>query len=1280
MKEKARERRYTTLTNYSIECCDMELTYEVIIDTKQAKVATEEIEDYFNDLSKSADKTVKRVAEFGGMLVEEMKQGKMSTKEMTESISALQLEIKRRIAEEKELGQEERNQLKHTQVELNNLQRKINEIDIVGRKNHAQELQRKKAEEMAIRKKAALEESALKKKMRMEEVARQQQKRADEAEMRRQNRLNTRMGIASSRRMGMAIKSAGGSIGAMGGMVSSMAGMAKFGVVGVGIAGAIEALKKFAENFGDSIKKAIVPRSIEKDFADAVENFKKAVNYLIKKVLEGKSDKDASLEALSESIERRRANIREEQVEQEKRVARIHEENLDIKQLKDAIAELRRIPAFAGLTNEQFVKGNKEQQIKAVRDYYIQREANVSNTEIDKEIDKINKLYDSKIRALKLTVIPTQLIDEFENLKYKGLSGLTGSNISETAKEGYVKLPDRLIKAIYSESFDDMESEWNRERLERFKENTPFYSEELVKKMEAQLVKVNNYYDSLTEAQKEDSRIMRDINAKRNAELAPLFALKEEKKAQIVSDNELARYTENANKAKEAQEKINKALKSLQGIAPAEVGTPMYATALVKANEEYKREQEELKKLKNLVGNTEEWKRADERSKNKYKQAVDEANEAVKELFDEIDSQFNETSENSLQRALRNIKEETDEMRKAVKKMLGEDVAEGIVEEQLNKIGTIQQRKEEDAIVAYRIEKIEKETEAKIHAIEVDKKLETEEARNKAIEEATIESIKKKIDAMKEQNHLTEEEKDAIAELERELDKLVKKNEEVVESMTKLQRASMWLDTISNSFSGSANGYMQAIGGAMGSISGAIASIPVDANGKAKKWADMSKSERGQMASNAVSATVQFGLDTWEAFSESAKQSEEALKEWNQVVSDSAHRLAMLELEKWEYKQRNIFGIDDPYNKLASSIRKESAAQREAAKALAKMANEGIVQTGTKKKVQGQGVAQLVGSGAAAGAAIGSAAGSAAGGIGAVPGALIGGAIGAVTGLVTGLFASRERVAVYDSLKNKYSNIYDADTLEINKQILADYDKMDDATKRLIDNAKELLEVQKEAREEYEQTVAEMVGDMGNQISNVLLQAFRNDEIFDAMDDIKDYMANTIGDILHKQAFSAVFGDTFDSLQRELNNIYDPQGNRVGDIGEIVGSYYNIIDKGLIDYNNLMKAFQDKFNGYGYNLFQGDTTTQEALQGAISGMSEETAGKINGNFMGLKLATMNIADTVAGIRSIIGESNSIANNSLNAMLEIAENTAYCRKLDNLASDIAYIRSNGLTVR
>lgn len=928
---------------------------------------------------------------------------------------------------------------------------------------------------------------------------------------------------------------------------------------------------------------------------DTLDRFKYVLdNFVAKFVTGGKVDADENL--YNTKVNRWRG----EYEQSKKDIETMHKTETNAVELSEAFERLKKaVPSFGGMKDfTELVKGDQQTQLKAVQEAYDKQLKGILKQLVKEPTETAEyKAYKNKAEKADKAWADVQKFEERKNKSPKELALL--EEMRAEARRATAEKKKAEEKYTSSEAYKLYEQERNAivERIS--KEN-----------------KVSHYLKDLAEAQK---------------------------------------------KAVEAEKAKREALKELGGIAPQKAGES-YGEMLVNANEWRKKQMGKIAPYANSNDKDIQTAVADatRRVEAETKRMYEEANNVVRELMDEVNSRYQSATSSALEKEIREIKQYYDELTKEVETLIGDidDMAE-------NAKGILKESEAieiENAKLRDNIEKIEEAAEARADAIESGERYKSDYERETELIEAQKEAINEKVKAYREQKNISEDERNEIAKLIAMLSKLQNQEKRTREEMERYYQE-MRKNAIGEGFAGvagalssSSNGYVSAFGNAMSSygqvseLREAMRRANMIENADERRQAQRTAKVQGY--STAAQAVVKFGMDTWEAFADSAKQSREALDEWNAKVADSAHKLVMLDLEKWEYQQRNVFGIDDPYAKLGASIKKESEAQKEAAKALAKMANEGIVQVGTKKKAEGKTIAQLAASGMGSGALIGAAAGSA----GSPVGTIIGAAAGAITGAIAGIFAGRKEVAVYDSLRNKYGNLYDMETLEINKQILADYDKMDDATKRLIDNAKELLEVQKDARQEYQDYISELVGQMGTEIRDVLYNAFKDKKIFDAIDGIKEYTAETMGNILQQKAFDSVFGNLMDGMDREMKNIYDENGQLRGDLAEIMASYVSLFDKGIIDYNNLMEQIQEKFKGYGIDPFQGGTDTQEALQGAISGMSEETAGKINGNFMGLKLATLDVSDKVGDIRNLLGDHSRLVNRANESLTEIAENT------------------------
>lgn len=1201
----------------------MELHYEVQIDTKKAQLDVEDLESVFDKMGASTEKSIQRLATWGKEITQDMKDGKITTTEATQSIVALQNEIRRLSVSEQGLGNESKAQLRQANQGLTVLGQSVRKLERARTHAHTQNMRQLKEQERERKKIEAMD--------------------------RREEARNKRMNIATSRRASRAL--AGMGMAEAGKALGGITSLAKFGIGGALVGGGFVAL----EGLVSGIKKLIERYNIKFDwltnfFSSWSGKLLFAIDTVANKI--GISEETAGERKVEDTVAKRR----EEYSEIKEALERIKHEGLSTKELTENIKKIRKYEAFKGYSDEQLI-----------------------TTDITKLVKALNKEYEEKINR----IVSYEAGESAISVKNKYKKGtLRAYSKGETLYADPSNSPAMLA---FNENERDL-ARMNKRFDELFNKEKRLSSEqEEMAQLAERIEKAEANRASLTEA------VTREYKEQVNLTLGRYEKLKET----LLSEERLTRLTADKKAEKERIENYEKAMQAINGIAKADKGST-YGELLVNANETKKAQLAQLAKYKQYA-NTEEYQKALARIDAQFKDSVDEVNKIVGDMFDEIDSKFEESSENSLQKTKRNIHDAYEKMRKELKDFLDMDER---YEEKERKLNELENRALEDADLEHSLKMITKESEAKEKAIKTSTKYLDEEERENDIKREQIASIEKQIEAIEKQNHVSEEERDMLEQLRMQWSMLRHEIEQTAEERKKYydeERRLAIVEGITNiggTLSSSSNPYVSAIGSMMGNFSGiqdmqrlrAQQLQYLKAEDQAWLKGDLKGAEaaragarasKAQATASAVNAAVQFGADVFNAFADSAEQGRQALEEWNAKLADSAHQLALLTIEEYEYKQRNIFGVDDPYKKMQASIDKERVAQQEAAKALSKMANEGIIQTGTKKKAEGKTVAQIAASGAGAGALIGAAAGSAATPVGTI----IGTAAGAIVGAVTGIFASRKEVAVYDSLKAKYGEVYNKDTLEINKQILADYGKMDEATKKLVDNAKELLAKQKEAHEEFLSYIQDMVGTMGSDISNILVNAFRSRDIKMAMDDLKGYLTQTIEGVLQEEVFGLVFGDAFDSLEAQLENIKNEDGQIVGKIDEPISSFIHNIEDGMAEYADLMNQLQEKYKRYGYDIFTDDMEAQqEALQGAISGMTEETAGKINGNFMGLKLTAMEVSDKVSSINNLFDEANRIARASLDALNAIAENTSFCQRLERLSADIADIKNNGLICR
>ena len=447
----------------------------------------------------------------------------------------------------------------------------------------------------------------------------------------------------------------------------------------------------------------------------------------------------------------------------------------------------------------------------------------------------------------------------------------------------------------------------------------------------------------------------------------------------------------------------------------------------------------------------------------------------------------------------------------------------------------------------------------------------------------------------------------------------------------------------------------------LGNVGDAMSSI-ADMKMNGVSYAD--KANAWMQAAQFVAGQVSGILATQKRIRESAEA-------WKQAIADVAHEYTMLKIEDLEYKQQNLFGVEDPYKKLQDNSNKYMEARKATYETLAKIEGQGVMKVGEVTKEKWDAIMADTLTGLGTGAVAGGVAGA---GVFSWAGAAIGGAIGAATGFLTGLFKEQEVVDVFDTLKNKFGEVFDPDTLEINKEILASYDLLDDKTKKLIDDYKELKDKQDEAMEDFKEFAKEMFGDIGIELSKQLQSAFRNGDLYSSVKDFTAFVKSQIENIISQKIFNSVFGQLFDGINKRIEDSIEHGGANIEDIlSNIPYQTEELIGK----YGVLMQKVQESMDEW--DLFSPEEATQEAMKGKISSMTEDTASKLNGNFMGLKLSAMEINTKMTAVKNFMEDNNGILSRSLTTLQQIADNTQYCRRLEIIENGLNDIRMNGLKV-
>lgn len=541
--------------------------------------------------------------------------------------------------------------------------------------------------------------------------------------------------------------------------------------------------------------------------------------------------------------------------------------------------------------------------------------------------------------------------------------------------------------------------------------------------------------------------------------------------------------------------------------------------------------------------------------------------------------------------------------------------------------------------------------------------------------------------------------KSVIDRLQKDGEEAIKKTERAQEEKGKRQRSTTKRDNkeIADEFyaaADAANLLSNAIGDGnrgLADMIGGIANLAGSMGDLAKKGAFTSGGAK-MSTSDAITSGFSGASQILGVIIGQAAANKKAQEEWNAVIAEGVHQASLLKIETLAYKDSNVFGVENPYSKAIAGANQYGAAMGEMSQAAIKL-EAGQVQTGTKKVANGANIVAAAAGGAVIGAAIG-------GGILSVPAAVIGGVVG---GLI-GLFAAKKSVPVFESLKKQYGEIYNKDTFELNPKILADYGKLDAATKQLVDNWKELKEAAKAAQDEMLANFKALAGDLGTSLADSIINAFRNGKLDAAIDEFHTKVGDVIADLIYQMLFAQFMQPFFDKAQEGFNNSFgvmtdantgklrqmtdaeklttDASGKLIADytITDDLDTLGNNIVGGVAGLDSAMSEADQMLKDKGYANGLGGSkgaASRTASSKGFTAMSQDSADELNGRFTAMQGHTFSINE---GVKILTANSAGI----LKHLAGIESNTGRLEAIENgigaIKGGIDDINLKGITLR
>ena len=434
----------------------------------------------------------------------------------------------------------------------------------------------------------------------------------------------------------------------------------------------------------------------------------------------------------------------------------------------------------------------------------------------------------------------------------------------------------------------------------------------------------------------------------------------------------------------------------------------------------------------------------------------------------------------------------------------------------------------------------------------------------------------------------------------------------------------------------------------------------------------MAMMDNGVSTMGRISAGLKGLVELYNLGAEQAKKNEEAEKKWADAIIASARRAALARIDALKHVDSNVWGVGNPYAKAIAGAKQYREAMIELNKSVEEL-NNGRIQTGTKRVTSGENIAKGVASGAAAGAAIG----SIIPGLGTAVGAGIGAAIG---GLFGGIFGATKKkvVPIFQDLKSRFGSILKkgSETFELNPEILNNYDKLDEKTKKLVDNWSEYQKKAVEAQENIKNTLKELTGELGNILSKSIMEGFMSGDVQVGMANFEAELDKMIGRIVEQMLFAAVFEEQFKELQRTMKASFDEGGD--GTIVDDLKNFRKSYREGAKQLHNALKEADEELKKDGINAWEQErkAVARKGLAQASQDSIDEVVGLQTNMVMQLRILVELKTSQIKAYeeRDII--MRSIAIN----VAKIAEDTSFLHRLEGIASDIAALKRDGITLK
>lgn len=273
------------------------------------------------------------------------------------------------------------------------------------------------------------------------------------------------------------------------------------------------------------------------------------------------------------------------------------------------------------------------------------------------------------------------------------------------------------------------------------------------------------------------------------------------------------------------------------------------------------------------------------------------------------------------------------------------------------------------------------------------------------------------------------------------------------------------------------------------------------------------------------------------------------------------------------------------------------------------------------------------------------------------------------------------RSAKYSSLKDAVPELFNADGT-VNQDALEKFIGSDTFGKLSQENQQYLQEMSdywkayQDAVEKVKDYLTDIFGDLGSTLTDTLVDSWANGT--DAATSYYESVSEMLENLGKQMIYSALFSDIFEKAQKKMLDVTQnadlSADEKFKEYIKLLGGMTDEVLGKQGDFNALLEAYQQMAKDKGFDIFKPDEdgALQSGRSGLFTTMTQEQGTKLEGLFTSLQ-------DHASGIHQLLEELKQGRSADHEIFVQIEENTAYCKLLEDILEIMTRQERDGLKI-